>query len=552
MSNEDATVWIVFNGEIYNFQDLKKELLLQGHRFKSDHSDTEVLLHLYEQKSTEMFSRLNGMFAFVLYDKKKQLLFGARDRLGIKPLYYIYKNSFFSFASELKTLLLLPQVSKEIDQQALYDYMSLQFIPAPRSIFRDVRKLPAAHYFIFDIKSKSLKIRKYWDVPQSSDGRMRLDDAVDLIRQQTQRAVLAWSVSDVPLACSLSGGIDSSTIVGLLCSLGLKHLKTFSLGFRDKKESFFDERHLAQKTSQRWGTSHYETVIEPDDLLDDLEQMVWHLDEPYGGGLPSWYIFKSMRGKVKVALTGTGGDELFGVYGYWRPYESLLWRLRQIAKTTLLDNFYPNTFFMMRTYPHGYLYHRYFTDIMKRKFLFNKETLDTVESTEACIQRLWNRAKGRSPRDAVAYIHFKMQLPEEFLHMTDRFSMAHSIEARTPLLDHNLVESVMSIPGRIRTSPKNLKYLFIKAMKDVLIDEVINAPKRGFVLPLDRWLRGPLRRKVEHSLGEAYLKKQGLFNKDFYHSIVKPYLKGRRYLDDFIWTVFMFQMWYRRFIEDER
>jgi len=552
MSNEDGTIWIVFNGEIYNFPSLRRNLVAQGHKFRSDHSDTEVLIHLYEQVGSSMLSELNGMFALVIYDKNKRVLFGARDRMGIKPLYYVYKSGIFSFASELKALRLLKEVSSQLDYQSLYDYMSLQFVPAPRTIFKDIKKIPPAHYFVFNLDSKVFKTCKYWDLPQQPEPKMKLEEAADLIRQEAKRAALDWSMSDVPIACSLSGGIDSSSLVGMLCASGLKGLETFSLGFKHRNESFFDERNLAQKTSQRWNTTHHETVINPDDLLQDLDKMVWHLDEPYGGGLPSWYIFKSMQGKVKVALTGTGGDELFGLYGYFRPYENFLWRLREAAKLSLLDNSFFDPLIMSRKYPQGYLYHRYFTENMKRKWLFNKETLSQVKPTESLIQELWDEAKGKSPRDIVADIHYKTQLPEEFLHMTDKFSMAHSIEARTPFLDHKLVELVMNIPAQIRTDPKNLKYLFIRAMKGILNDEIINAPKKGFILPIDRWLRGALRKQVEHYLGESYLEKQGLFSKRLYSCVIKPYFRGRGYLKNWVWTAFMFQVWYRRFMENER
>lgn len=549
MGNEDSSVWIVFNGEIFNFRKLREELIINGHIFKSNHSDTEVLIHLYEQEGFKMLSKLNGMFAFVLYDKNKKTLFGARDRMGIKPLYYVCKNGLFAFASEIKSLRFLGEVSRQIDYQSLYDYMSFQFVPSPRTIFADIKKIPAAHYFVFDVHTKIFQVCRYWDIPQFSE-RIKLDQAVDLVRDEAKRAVVDWSVSDVPIACSLSGGIDSSSVVGLLCASGINQLRTFSLGFNHRKDVFFDERGVAKSTSQRWGTLHSEIVLEPDDLLEDLDVMVWHLDEPYGGGLPSWYVFKAMRGKVKVALTGTGGDELFGIYGYWRQYEKLFWRLRETAKLSMYDRSVFSSFSMLNRYPQGYLYHRYFTENMKRKWLFNQEILNQVSPTELYLQKLWDEVKDRTDRDIVAYIHYRTQLPEEFLHMTDRFSMAHSIEARTPFLDHKLVELLMSIPSEVRTKDKSLKYLFIKAMRGVLTDEVVNFPKKGFVLPIDRWLRTSLKDKVDYYLGESYIKKQGLFTKDFYSHLVKPYFNGKKYLDDFVWTVLMFQLWYDRFVEN--
>lgn len=548
MANENAKLQVICNGEIYNFISLRKGLLDRGHRFRSHHSDTEVLVHLYEEKSFDMLYELNGMFSFVIYDLKKNILFGARDRMGIKPLYYICHNGKFIFASEIKALLAAPEASREIDSQSLYDYLSFQFIPAPATIFCDIRKLPAAHYFIFDCKRKELKIRRYWHFSRNETRVKSVEEAVELVKQEAKRAVREWSVSDVPIACSLSGGIDSSSIVGLLCSNGISGLKTFCLGFKHKQEANFDERTLARNTAGKWGTEHYEIVLEPDDLLRDLDEMVWYLDEPYGGGLPSWYVFKAMKGKVKVALTGTGGDELFGNYGKWKVYESFFSRLRETAKICLLDRACLQTAIMFIKYPQGYFYHRYFTDIMKRRYLFNSDLASQLKPSESFIQDLWKETTTREPRDVVPYIDFRMQLPEEFLHMTDRFSMAHSIEARTPLLDHQLVETVMNISARIRTKPDDMKYLFTKAMNNVLDEEVLKAPKKGFILPIDRWLRGPLKDKVQYYLGESYLEKQNIFSKRLHSHIVRPYLRGKSYLKNCVWTVFMFQLWHKRFI----
>jgi len=548
MSNEDGSVWIVFNGEIYNFASLRRDLTAKGHSFKSDHSDTEVLIHLYEEKGPDLLHFLNGMFAFVIYDKKNKVLFGARDRLGIKPLYYFSQNGLFLFASEIKALLLAPEVSREIDSQSLYDYLSFQFIPAPNTIFADIKKLAAAHYFLFDCRSKKLAIKRYWQLSHRPINIKKTEEAVDLLRQETERAVSDWAVSDVPIACSLSGGIDSSSIVGILSYKGISGLKTFSLGFRDRGAAQFDERAIARNTARKWGADHHEIVLEPDDLLRDLDDMIWHLDEPYGGGLPSWYVFKAMKAKVKVALTGTGGDELFGVYGYWRPYEDIFWNIREVAKYIMLDRAPLQTLGMLQRYPQGYLYHRYFTDVMKRRFVYSEKLCKNFFPSEAQIQRLWNKGNNVCARDKVAVLHFATQLPEEFLHMTDKFSMAHSIEARTPLLDHKLVEAVMSISARVRTHPYSKKYLFAKAMNNLLSQEVLNAPKKGFVLPLDRWLRGPLKDRLQYYLGEKYIAKQGIFSKKLYSHMVKPYLRGRHYLKNCIWTLFMFQLWHKRFI----
>ncbi len=467
--------------------------------------------------------------------------------MGIKPLYYSQKAGIFSFASELKALLRQEHLSKDLNKQSLYDYLSLQYVPAPGTIFKDIQKLPAARYFRYHLERRHMEVRPYWHLPKTVDYAMSPQEAVSRVRAQTERAVNEWSMSDVPLGCSLSGGIDSSAVCGIISRYSHNQLKTFSLGFSHSDESDFDERPLARLSARKWNTQHHETVIAADDLLSELGAMAWHLDEPYGGGLPSWYVFKAMKAQVKVAMTGTGGDELFGVYGHFRRYEYPRWYLRELAKLFSLEGLSLRTLKNLRVYPQGYLYHRYFTETMKRAWVFDDSFAKDCRPTEAYLQELWDEAKDHSLRDRISYIHFKTQLPEEFLHMTDRFSMAHSIEARTPLLDHKLVEAVMSIPASLRIKPRGLKYLFIEAMKEYVPPEIINAPKKGFVLPVDRWLRGPLKDDVLTCLGKSALRKQGIFSDKLYDHIIKPYFGGRYCLKNCVWTVFMFQAWYKQY-----
>jgi len=549
MANENQTVWVVFNGEIYNAASLRQSLQAAGHRFASDHSDTEILLHLYEEKNYEMLTSLNGMFAFVIYDLKKNLLFGARDRVGIKPLYYTLNKGVFGFASELKTLILMPSVSRKINHQSLYDYMSFQCIPSPMTIFEDVHKLSAGCFFIYNVNSHSFKFSKYWSFPGETKKYHSIDEVS--LREKLEKSVLSWSASDVPLACSLSGGIDSTALLGLLSTSGVKNIKTFSLGFSGRCEKKFDERIIARNTAKIYNSQHFETILSPDDLLKDLDKMVWHLDEPYAGGLPSWYIFKAMKAKVKVALTGTGGDELFGNYGKWIIFEQPLLKMRALLKPFLFDNSFLETRRMIKKFPQGYLYHRCIPEILKRNSIFSPEITKRLRPSEFLIQHLWDMTRADSARDKVAAVDFSLQLPEEFLHMTDRFSMAHSIEARVPFLDHSLIEEVMSIPANIRTKPGNLKYLFIETVKDLLPSSVRNGSKRGFIIPTDRWLRGLLKERVESLFAKKYLEKQAIFNPEIYDRIVRPYYKGKTYLHSVVWTIFMFQLWHKKFIENE-
>lgn len=567
MRNEDGSVWIVFNGEIYNSPDLRFKLEKSGHCFQTSHSDTECLLHLYEDKGPEMLADLNGMFAFVIYDRRQRRLFGARDRFGIKPLYYSDLPGQFAFASELKALLLLPTVSRDLNLESWYHYLSLRYVPGPDSIFQNIQRIPPAHYFTYDLERRSLDVVRYWRPDSARVEQHTEEEWSEIILDELRDAVRRWVLSDVPVACSLSGGIDSATMVGLLSEMGYPQLQTYSLGFQGADESAWDELSLARQVAQRWGTDHHELQLAPDDLLTDLIQMVWHLDEPYGGGLPSWYVFQFMSQQVKVGLTGTGGDELFGGYGKWQRYETslptyrpalkerVLLNIRQLAsklpatvigfdrKRFYLENFQAVTFAQPMD-----AYKLYFDDLTKSQKVVGP-TLNGFVKTADLLQQLYDQSGAQEMRNGVAYVDLQTQLPEEFLLMTDRFSMAHSLEARTPFLDHIFVERVLAIPPHIRTRPENLKYLLKRAVGHLLPAELLNAQKRGFVIPDRLWLQGKLRPLVERLLGPERLAQQELLHPQVYHQFVRPHLERQADFTGQVWTLLMFQLWHAVFIE---
>lgn len=577
MSNEDGTVWIVFNGEIYNSPEIRGRLIAKGYRFVTTTSDTEVLLHLYEEKREAMLQDLNGMFAFVVYDRARRLLFGARDRVGIKPLYYSRQPGLFAFGSELKSLLALPTIKREVHRQSLFHYMTLLYIPGEGTIFSDIRRLAPGHWFQFDVSTRKLTLQSYWrpDV-RRAENRSEAEWCA-LIRHELREAVRRWTLSDVPLACSLSGGIDSATIVGLLSEIGHKRVKTYSLGFTGEEETRWNELNLARQVAKRWDTDHHEIVLQPEELLNDLVQMVWHLDEPYGGGLPSWYVFRLMSNDVKVALTGTGGDELFGNYGKFSRLESSpvlrvllkrpglveagrrlpswVWSAWRKAAGAIPDNLVgiPRKQRLMELEqlcgaPFGHHYHAYFSDGAKRETVFNG-ACEGVDDTEAYLQRLFDEARTTSARDGVAYVDFQTQLSEEYLMMTDRLSMAHSLEARVPFLDHAFVEMVLRIPSAIRTRPDDLKYLLKKAIGDLLPEDILGARKRGFMIPIGLWLRGKLRPLAIRLLSPERLRRQGIFRPSFYQRYVQPHLEGQSDYSYKVWVALMFQLWHVVFIE---
>jgi asparagine synthase (glutamine-hydrolysing) len=507
MTSPSGRSTIVFNGEIYNAPELRARLEREGRRFATDHSDTEVVLALYEERGPDFLQELNGMFALAILDRERRELLLARDRLGIKPLYYSERP--FAFASELKALLQMPGVERELDRESLFHYLSLRFVPGERSIFAGVRRLPPGHLLRYDLETRDLQVARWWRLRFGRNG----DPAA--LRDALREAVVRWTLADVPVAVSLSGGFDSSAVAALLAESGHGRVRTYSLGFAGED----DELSLARALAERWGTEHHEAVVDADELLDDLLGMVWALDEPYGGGLPSWYVYRFMSDEVKVGLTGTGGDELFGNYRRFVPFERA--RLRRLRGADVRRYHFEPSY--------------YFADDEKRAL-----GIDGPD-TSALLQRVFDESGSDNPRDSVLYLDASTQLPDEFLHVTDRFSMAWSLEARTPFLDHELVELVASIPPELRTNPDDPKRLLREAVADLLTPAHLAAPKRGFVFPLAQWLRGPLRPLAERLLGPEHLRAQGIFRPD------ADFLR----LDaERLWPVLMFQLWHLLYVEE--
>jgi asparagine synthase (glutamine-hydrolysing) len=516
MTSPGGRSTIVFNGEIFNSPELRAELERTGRVFATDHSDTEVVLALWEERGAEGLSALNGMFAFALLDRERRELVLVRDRFGIKPLYYTERP--FAFASELRTLLQVPGVSRELDRDSLFHYLSLRFVPAERSIVAGIRRLPPAHLLRYDLNTRTHAVERWWRLEFRRD-----EAAPERLRDELRAAVVRWTLSDVPVAVSLSGGLDSSAVTALLAESGAS-VRTYSLGFTDED----DELPLARALAERWGTEHHAAVVDADELLDDLLQMVWALDEPYGGGLPSWYVYRHMADDVKVGLTGTGGDELFGNYRRFVPFERA--RLRALRRGDVRRYHFEPSY--------------YFTDDEKRELGLSGP--DTAE----LLQRVYDESGSTSTRDSVLYLDASTQLPDEFLHVTDRFSMAFSLEARTPFLDHELVELVASIPPERRTDPDDPKKLLREAVADLLTPAHREAPKRGFVFPLGRWLREDLRPLAERLLDDEHLRRQGIFRPGLAARYFEPHLEGRADESERLWPLLMFQLWHLLYVEE--
>lgn len=544
MQDASGRYTIVYNGEVFNSPALRCELEAQGVAFKTAHSDTEVILNLFIREGARCVERLNGMFAFAVYDVHEKRLFIARDPLGIKPLYYFNHQGIFAFASELKSLMTLAAAPREIDRQSLHHYLTFQFIPAPRSIYTGIQKLPGGHTLSFCFKSRTIAITRYWQPRFAGMGEAPAsrDAVLSRLRAKLERATSDWMLSDVEVGCSLSGGIDSAALVGLLASHGIKGLKTWTLGFAEAGQhgAAIDERALAALVAKRWGTEHHEIVIQASSLLEDLDAMVDSLDEPYAGGLPSWYVFKAMSQHVKVAMVGTGGDELFGNYGKWRILQptTLPW-IKNLRRRLISQGVWE-----CMAYPHGALYPGYFDE--REKVAMYRDQMDGLQSSPAWVEALWRASGSHNPKQSVAFVDMQMQLPEEFLMMTDRFSMMWSVEARPPLLDRELVDFVLGLPADLRSPSDRLKGLLIDAVRDLLPDEIVAARKRGFVLPTADWLRNELKPLVERYFGRGFLRQQGIFREDLFDTLARPHLEGRVDASTRIWTVLMFQLWWDR------
>jgi asparagine synthase (glutamine-hydrolysing) len=534
MATADGRHTLVYNGEIYNSHELRRELEAASETFSTDHSDTELLLRLLVRDGAAALPKLNGMFAFCLYDREAGTLFLARDAFGIKPLYYTEQTGRFAFASELKSLLELPFVRRGLDRDSLSHYMSLMYVPGAATILEGIERLGPGECLTYRLADRSLRRERWWRPAAQACGSIPDAEWPERLRDALGAAVRRWTLADVPIACSLSGGLDSSSIVGLLAESGAPP-KTFSLGFAGAGEAQWNELPEARMVAQHWGTQHHELVLDPESLLDDLVSMVWHLDEPYGGGLPSWMVFKFMARDVKVGLTGTGGDELFGNYGKWHALENrfLPRPFRRAVDASRFERGFFERFY-------------YFSEEEKREHVL---AAASDRSTATLLYDHYMAADAATPRDRVALTDIATQLPEEFLMMTDRFSMAHSLEARTPFLDAEFAVLALSIPAHLRSPYGDAKALLRKTVAPLLPPGIRRAPKKGFVIPLKLWLRGRLRGLAERLLAPERLQAQGLFRGAFHARFVRPHLEGREDHTSKVWAALMFQLWHMVFIE---
>jgi asparagine synthase (glutamine-hydrolysing) len=557
--NEDSSVWIVFNGEIYNFPELRQELESRGHQFYT-HSDTEMIVHLYEEMGSDCVTKLRGMFAIALFDERNNSLLLARDRLGKKPLHYALHSGRLYFGSEIRTILEVAPELAEIDPEALLQFFTFAYIGDPYTAFRKIRKLPPGH--LLEYRAGQVKIRRYWDLPDYGEGGEPASEEACLeeLEHRLAEAVRIRLISDVPLGALLSGGVDSSLVVALMARSSSRPVKTFSIGFGKQD---FDETKYARAVAQKFGTEHHEFVVEPkiDEVLGKLTAM---MEEPFGDPsmVPTYYVSRSARQHVTVALSGDGGDELFAGYDRYRvhlarqKYEFIPTWAGQYFREHLYPWMRPETrgrrlaFNLSLAPGDRYLDSVSYLPSGRERGLFSRQFLEAAnhgfDPFDSCRQYL-ERAPAHDRLSRLLYLDTKTYLTADVLCKVDRMSMATSLEVRCPILDHVFVEWVTGLASHWKLRMGTPKYLLRKLAERLGVPSV-NRPKQGFAMPLTHWWRAELSPMLEILLEPRTLQR-GYFNAGALRGLLEEHLSGRRNHPTAIWLLLMFEMWHRNFLE---
>jgi asparagine synthase (glutamine-hydrolysing) len=565
LANEDETVWVIFNGEIYNFEELREELKGKDHRFQT-RSDTEVIAHAYEEYRERCFQRFNGMFAIAIWDELRKRLILARDRLGKKPLYYSLMNETFVFASELKAIMAHPSFPREVDPISFMKYLFFEFIPCPHTIFKDASKIPAASYLIWD--KKGVEVRQYWSPfdPQKYEKNLSEAEAESRMMELLKASVKRRLISDVPLGVFLSGGIDSSAVTALAQKHVPGKIKTFSIGFEDPS---FDESKYGWLASKYIGTEHYEQIMTPADLLNIVPRLPDILDEPMADAsiLPTYLLSKFTREHVTVALGGDGGDEIFAGYptylahkfarrysrllGFFHPFVTFLGNLLPVSDDNISFDFKVKKFLSGIGYPDGvrnsvWLGSFSFPDLNSVLSPEINTQFDRIRLVED-ISLYEDRFPLKDQITLLQYLDLKLYLQESILVKVDRASMACSLEVRAPLLDHELVEFVMGLPPKLKLNGFISKYILKEAMKNFLPNEVVQRRKKGFGVPIAKWVKGELRGLFEDLLSPHRIKKEGFLNPGYVASLLQDHLLNRRDNRKQLWTLLVWELWMDRY-----
>jgi len=566
MSNEDGSIWLVYNGEVYNFKELREELTKKGHRFSS-RSDTEVIIHLYEEEGENLLPRLNGMFAFALWDEKKKKLLIARDRLGIKPLYYYVGEKEFAFASEIKSFLHLPSFNREIKGEAIHYYLFLQYIPSPHTIFKKVWKLPPAHYLVWE--DGKIRVEKYWEVeyrdyPDKGEKYYR-----ERLRELLEDAVKIRLVSDVPFGAFLSGGIDSTIVVGVMADYLKEPVRTFSMGF---DVASFNELHYAKVASETFQTEHHEFRVKPPNVLELLPILIWHYDEPFAdpSSIPTYMVSQLARRYVTMVLSGDGGDEVFAGYhrylaerllSLFRPFflpfhfSPFLSFINSLPESTRINDLSRRLKRLLNRMDlpsaERYISWLLIFDLERIGWLYTSEFEEEVKEIYPpdFLKKYFEKSLSLSTLGRCQYTDLKTYLPEDILTKVDRASMANSLECRVPFLDHRVVEFMASVPPHYKLRGFLLKYLLKKTFKDKLPPKIYFRGKHGFGVPIGKWFREELYAFTEKILLEKRTISRGYFKRKGIERLLEEHKRGRFDHSHRLWTLLMLELWHRFYID---
>lgn len=559
--NEDSSIWVVQNGEIYNHLDLRTLLIAAGHTFYTQ-SDTEVLVHGYEEWGEDLVGRLNGMFAFALLDRPRGTLFLARDRMGIKPLHYAIDGRRLVFASELKALLRDPSLRKGIDPVALDEYLEYEFVPSPRSIVVGVKKLQPGHTLTWSLRDGSPRLSRYWAPDLNVDGNLRdrsLEQECDELRAVLRESVRKELISDVPLGVFLSGGIDSSAVAAMMTQLG-GDVKSFSVGFAERS---FDESPYAREVARHLGTEHHELTLEPEMLLGLIPRLPTLLDEPLGDAsiIPTYLLSAFTRRHVKVALGGDGGDELFAGYptlqahrlaGYYMRAPRLfreglvepVVRRLPVSRNNLSLDFRAKRFVGGARHPVAERHQLWMGSFgpEERAALLSGELRDELSRHERIS--VMDEAPFVDPLNRVLMMDMRMYLENDILVKLDRSSMMASLEGRVPLLNNDFVAYATQLPLQMKLRGLRSKFLFKRALRGILPDRILGRPKKGFGIPVANWFRGPLKEQMLSVLSPERISREGFFDPAVVGRLIDDHLDGRRDNRKQLWTLFAFELWH--------
>lgn len=563
MSNEDGSVWLTFNGEIYNFRELRATLDPARHRFVSE-SDSEVILHLYEEHGAEAFKQLNGMFALALYDARRERLWLVRDHFGIKPLYYAEANGKLLFGSEIKALLAANALTPEVDWQAASDFFSFLYVPAPQTIFRGIQQLPPAHWLEYDLRARrSVRLERYWRIQEAEP--LTTQDYVAELRARMTAAVRSQLVSDVPLGAFLSGGVDSNVIVGTLSEHSPQPVKTFTVLFEGAGLDYYDERVEARRVAERFGTEHHELPIDlshPEEMLDLVE----YFDQPFGNTTfyLTYLLSKYTREHVTVALSGAGGDELFAGYPRYRAVQAArylrlvppaLARAALAAVSRWPDDFTDRRWHRVRALLAG-LDHDLATQYLQWVYYLNESRKVQLLKPRGALQPA-ARVLQTHLRDIPAhwedgnrfsFLDVETFLPDNLLEYSDKTSMAWALELRVPFLDRQLVELAFQLPFARKLNGQGSKRILREAFADLIPPENAQVAKKGFNVPLGHWMRTKLDRYFDELLPRAYVEREGIFHYDYIQTLRAEHQRGQRDNAYELFAILMFDAWYRKYI----